>query len=163
MTTTPTTAIAPPPVLARSADPLRKLYKVFLSYSTNNFPLVEGFRDVLKAANVDVFFAHQSVQAGEKLTAKLTGAITGCDVFVLIWSKEAKKSRWVDREIFLAMNQGKKIIPVILDGTPLPDALKDVKYLEAGTDSTLAMELLKGIIGDGADRKALIYIVGGLL
>jgi hypothetical protein len=124
---------------------------------------VRECREVLKSGNIDVFFADESVVEGERLSDKIHKAIRGCDKFVLMWSERAKQSGWVQQEIGAALSQGKTILPIVLDGTDLPDMLKDVKYLPADTDFPDALERLKKIAETEADRKSVNYLIGGAL
>ncbi len=47
---------------------------------------------------------------------------------MLVWSKYAEKSPWVQCEWISAVNLKKRVIPVKLDGTTLPQALANTLW-----------------------------------
>ena len=74
------------------------------------------------------------------MSAKISEAIAGCDLFVLLWSANAKASDWVPQEIGKAHSLGKTILPLVLDeGLSLPGFISDLKYLPVFRDSQTAM------------------------
>lgn len=107
-------------------------YKVFISYSTNDFPIVEHVRRLLTSPEVEVFIAEYSVTPSQQLDEKVLAAIKTCDLFVLLWSRNSKSSEWVPQEIGVARGLDKTILPIVLeDGLDLPAFIRDLKYLPA--------------------------------
>jgi hypothetical protein len=51
---------------------------------------------------------------------------------VLVWSKHAAQSPWVQSEWIAAANLGKPIVPVRLDKTPLPQSLGNTLWRQGG-------------------------------
>ena len=106
------------------------MYKVFVSYSTNDLKNVSELQQSLTGTGVEVFVAEHSVVASEVLSAKISKAIEECDLFVLLWSSSAKASEWVPQEIGKAHSLKKVILPLVLeDGLSLPGFISDLKYL----------------------------------
>lgn len=107
-------------------------YRVFVSYSTNDFPTVEHVRRLLASHEVEVFIAEYSVSPGQPLDDNIIAAIKACDLFVLLWSRNSKASEWVPQEIGIARGNDKTILPIVLeDGLNLPAFIRDLKYLPA--------------------------------
>lgn len=107
-------------------------YKVFVSYSTNDFPIVEYVRRILSSPEVEVFIAEYSVPPGSPLDQSILQAIQTCDMFVLLWSRNSKASDWVPQEIGVARGQNKTILPIVLEpGLQLPAFISNLKYLDA--------------------------------
>lgn len=107
-------------------------YRVFISYSTNDFPIVEHVRRLLTSPEVDVFIAEYSVSPSQVLDEKVLAAIKSCDLFVLLWSRNSMASEWVPQEIGVARGVDKTILPIVLeDGLNLPAFIRDLKYLPA--------------------------------
>ena len=116
------------------------MFKVFVSYSTHDLKNVNELQQSLDGTGVEVFVAEHSVSASEHLSAKISEAIAGCDLFVLLWSANAKASDWVPQEIGKAHSLGKTILPLVLDeGLSLPGFISDLKYLPVFRDSQTAM------------------------
>jgi len=143
-------------------------YKIFLSYWTGALPEVRECRDILKQPTVEVFLADESVREGEKLTPTIQEAVRECDLFTLMWSAGAKGRPWVHQEIGAALSQKKKILPILLDDSKLPDNLRDVKYFKAHDDVGAMRERLRELVRSEAEKKgynelAAITALGMLL
>jgi hypothetical protein len=65
---------------------------------------------------------------------------------ILIWSRSAGHSEWVERHILFAQRLKKSILPIILDGTDLPSTLVSVTPVIAQTPCTgVAAKLLSSL------------------
>jgi len=107
-------------------------YKVFVSYSTKDIQVVQFVKQSLENSIVEVSVAEYSVFPGEQLNTGIIDAIKNCDLFVLLWSRNAKYSDYVPQEIGVARGYSKTILPVVLeDGLQLPGFINDLKYLPA--------------------------------
>jgi len=89
-------------------------FKVFVSYSSRDLKNVQQFNNIINESDIDVFVADHSLPPGGKLSECITSAINDCDIFIVLWSKNAKASNWVSQEIGQAYAQGKKILPLVL-------------------------------------------------
>lgn len=118
-------------------------YKVFVSYSTHDLSLVNQIKQRLTSSAVSVFVAEYAVAPGQPLSATIINEIKTCDLFILLWSQNAKSSEWVPQEIGVATAAGKTIVPVLLEKElALPGFLKEQKYLSAYDDPSEALEWL---------------------
>lgn len=130
------------------------MYKVFVSYSTHDLPDVTLLKESLKDSGVEVFVAHDSVKPSGKLSEEISAAITSCDLFVLVWSENAKNSDWVPQEIGKAHQMHKKILPIVLtQGLNLPGFITDLKYLDAFRDKPRAIASIREQILEGFREK----------
>lgn len=122
---------------------------VFVSYSFKD-KLAATLVGTLRAnREVRVFIAHQQ-QAAPGTSIRewvLRNGLQRCDVLLLLWSRRAAESEWVEEEVGLARQLGKPIVPLMLEeDAELPPALSDIQALrldrnpEAGM-SWLAMHL----------------------
>lgn len=115
-------------------------FKVFISYSTKDLPIVDKIKNLVQNSDVEVFVAEYSVLPSESLSVSIEQAIKSCDLFVLIWSKNSQESSWVPQEIGIAKAIGKRILPIVLNpNLPLPGFIRDLKYLDntKGPNETL--------------------------
>ena len=123
------------------------MFKVFVSYSTDDLKNVTALQKVLEPTGVQVFVAEHSVLPSEPLAARISAAIAGCDMFVVLWSANAKASEWVSQEIGKAHSLGKPILPLLLtEGLSLPGFISDLKYLPLYGDSTAAFDQARDMI-----------------
>jgi hypothetical protein len=73
--------------------------KIFISYSRADVEWAEKLANSLRAANHEVFFDRRSLRAGENWETQILGSLTACDHLIVLWSRSAKESTWVTREV----------------------------------------------------------------
>ena len=123
------------------------MFKVFVSYSTHDLKNVTEVQQSLAGTGVEVFIAEHSVSASEQLSEKISSAIGSCDLFILLWSVNAKASDWVSQEIGKAHSLQKTILPLVLDeGLALPGFISGLKYLSVYRDSQAAIAEAQDIV-----------------
>ena len=119
-------------------------YKVFVSYSTKDIPNVDSLRQFLQFPDVECFVSEYTVAPGAPIAATTKAAILGCDLFVLLWSKNAMGSEWVSQEIGIAHGNNKPILPFVLEqGLALPGFIKELRYVAAFQNPQQAMYSLR--------------------
>ena len=117
------------------------MLKVFVSYSTIDLQNVAELQRALAGTGMKVFVADHSVLPSQSLAPTISRAIEACDIFVLIWSKNAKASEWVSQEIGQALSLRKQILPLVLtEGMALPGFISGLKYVQVFKDP------VKGIV-----------------
>lgn len=102
----------------------------FISYAREDGSAAKVLEAGLQENGISVWRDQQSLQAGQDWPEALGEAIAAQDCFVLLWSAHAHGSNFVKREWNSAFAQNKPILPVRLDGTPLPPSLRAVHSLE---------------------------------
>jgi uncharacterized protein YjbI with pentapeptide repeats len=93
----------------------------FISFSSKDCDFVEQLYSDLQRAGVRCWFAPESLQTGEKFKASIDNAIRRYEKFLVVLSKHALKSGWVQHELEVALQKehhGKPsvIYPLRLDG-----------------------------------------------
>lgn len=114
-----------------------KPYKnAFVSYSSMDrnevIKRIQGF----EALGINVFQDFKSLKAGEDWEGKLFQKIPESDLFLLFWSSNAQKSKWVEKEWKYALKNQKAnpmhapdIIPILIEGPPPIQPPKQLKHL----------------------------------
>ena len=92
---------------------------VFISYSSIEYNTASNVRSILQQNGIECWMAPESIPAGSDYGEEIPTAIENCDAFVLILSENAQNSRWVPREIDLAITNDKIIIPLHIDDKQL--------------------------------------------
>ncbi|MHB8201692.1 MAG: toll/interleukin-1 receptor domain-containing protein [Acidithiobacillus sp.] len=129
-------------------------FKVFVSYSTHDITQVTQLQQQLIGTSIEVFVAEHSVAPSQDLALAITTAIEQCDLFVLLWSKNAQTSAWVPQEIGKATALKKKILPLVLDdGINLPGFIQNLKYLPVHQNPTVALVQARQIIVGAYEQK----------
>jgi hypothetical protein len=123
------------------------MFKVFVSYSTLDLKNVERLQQSLAGTGVEVFVAEDSVRPSESLPDRLSQAIAACDMFVVLWSANAKASGWVSQEIGKAHSLGKPILPLVLeDELPVPGFIGQIKYIPMYRDVESGMAIAQATV-----------------
>ncbi len=116
----------------------------FISHSKHDGDTARRLAMELRQMGKDVWIYSDGIQPGENLPVQINGALKKCKVFMLLWSKNAKKSKWVELEWSAAMmNHKRTIISCLLDQTRLPDLLQTYRYIDFRDFNIGWSELLK--------------------
>ena len=94
---------------------------VFVSYSSKEFEIAEEIRRRIEGAGVATWMAPASIEGGTSYAEQIPRAIRACGLFVLVMSSRAMASIWVSREVDRALNEGKRILPFVIEDAPLTD------------------------------------------
>jgi TIR domain len=139
----------------------RMAYNVFISYSTKNLKIVNWLRSTLhRPGMTEVFAAEYSVSPSQPLNDEIERAIRACNLFVLLWSHDARSSEYVPQEIGLAKGCNKRILPIVMDDNlRVPGFISNLKYLPAHKDWEGSFKWLKQFVDANSqklkDAKAL--------
>src|SRR5512135_148894 len=103
---------------------------VFISYARADRAAVDQAVDLLRAGGVRVFLDIASIEFGARWKDALMNALRRCERVMVFWSRAAAASEWVEREWRYALELGKKIVPTLLDPTPLPPELAEFQAVK---------------------------------
>ena len=106
---------------------------IFISYSSKDREKAEQLAELLASAGLSVWIDKQGIGAATSWSGEITQAITDCKVFVVLLSPNSITSHNVSKEVSLASERKKKILPVDLIPTDLPN---DLAYHLAGIQRT---------------------------
>ncbi len=105
-------------------------YDIFVSYSSVHRDLVNPLVQLLQVANRYVFLDFRDIEPGDKWEQDLLPALKRSKKVVVIWCIHASRSEWVLREVEIAVRGKKRIIPVLIDDTPLPENLAQFQWID---------------------------------
>ncbi len=116
----------------------------------------------------DVWFDEWEIGPGDSITGGVERGLSECDVFVLLWSAAAGASKWVGAELGAYLkkrieNGSIRIIPVMLDDTPLPMLVADYRGFKVTSDCPLdkvAVEITGKKPGIEVARLMLDHLLG---
>jgi hypothetical protein len=91
---------------------------LFISYSRQDVETIKALAAVLKQHGWSVWF-DEHLQAGASFDRVIEQALTKAQAVIVAWSKNSVNSDWVRAEAAFAQESG-KLLPIRLDGTPLP-------------------------------------------
>jgi len=127
---------------------------VFLSHSSKDKPFVRALAQRLKNAGIRLWLDEAEMRVGDSLIEKLSVALEGVDFLIVVLSRASVKSRWVQKEVEIAMNdeikkRKVKVLPILKEAVPLPVFLKGKVYLDFTNKSSRAKageKLIKDIL-----------------
>ena len=94
---------------------------VFISYKSEESAEADKVRRALETSGISCWMAPESIPGGRSYAEVIPAAIRRCSVFVLILTEKSQSSQWVKRELDRAINEGKRVMPFILENTRLDD------------------------------------------
>lgn len=94
---------------------------VFISYSTQNQSMADAMNQLLIKNDIETWMAPDNILGGKKYSGIIVKAIQECSCVLLMFSEAAQNSEWVVREIELAINYKKPVIPVQLENFIMND------------------------------------------
>jgi hypothetical protein len=103
---------------------------LFVSYSRVDEGLIVPVVDLLRLTDAVVFRDRDSIRAGDRWRQTIDQAIDECTECLVFWCEHALCSEEIAREFGRALRLGKKIVPVLLDNSPLTSELKEFHAID---------------------------------
>ena len=119
--------------------------KIFISYSHLDKSFAVKLKTKLEEKKLDIFLAETELRPGDQWPKEIEINLKTRDVFILIWSKNAKKSKWVYAEIAYAVKNINKIFVVCLDNCEIQPLLADRQAIFHSSLENTVNEILKGL------------------
>ena len=113
--------------------------RVFISHSHADKEYVERLIAQLKERGVQTWYSVADIRKGALWTAEIRKAISQCNWMTVIVSKNSANSKWIRREVDLALTAGHledRIIPVVIDDTDLREVNEYLPTMQAISYST---------------------------
>ena len=101
---------------------------IFISYSRKDLDSAEKIVNALAKDNLETWIDWKNIPPGEQFTIEIEHGIEGSDVFLFLISPDSVKSDWCEKEIIIAINNGKRIIPILIRNTEIKE-IKELKEL----------------------------------
>ncbi len=115
---------------------------IFISYSSKDRAQAEQLRELLASAGLSVWIDNSGIDVATSWSGEISKAIEDCKALVLLLSPTSIESENVRKEVSLAAERKKKILPLDLEPVTLPH---DFAYHLAGIQHT-AMTNIDSII-----------------
>ena len=99
-------------------------YDVFISYSTCDQKVADDICAYLEKNGIKCFIASRDIPAGEVFADCIVNALEESMMMVVVCSDNCNRSKQVSRELELASEDGKLMLPFRIDNAPLKGAKK---------------------------------------
>ncbi len=108
---------------------------IFLSHSSADNTFAKRLGTALAQNGVRVWIDEAEIRVGDGLLQKITEGITGMEYLGVILSPKSVKSRWVQKELHIAMieeieDRRIKVLPIYYRGCTIPAFLRDKVYAD---------------------------------
>lgn len=113
-------------------------YDIFMSYSRFDQEFATILSRDLSNVGCSIWMDINGIESGQEFARVIMDAIKESNTFLLLCSKNAYDSRFIIREMEYAIALQKRIIPIIIDDTPMPHRflfrLSNINYLSIKHD-----------------------------
>ncbi len=135
-------------------------FDVFLSHSSKDKPAVRELAARLKKDGLKVWLDEEQVRPGDSIVLRIEEGLKNSRVLVLVMSKAADDSDWVQIErgtiMFLdPANRQRRLVGLRLDDAPIRDILKQFAYIDWRTRDSIAYMKLLEACRPHADRETM--------
>lgn len=108
---------------------------IFISHSTKDNDKTDQIADILKKAGFDVWVDFESIRDGTRWVKEIETGINTCDAVVVVWSKSAQESEWVEKECLYALDSKKPMFIALIEKVRLRLYVINIQY----TDCTISL------------------------
>ena len=95
--------------------------EVFISYASQDREKILDLVERLGSAGVPVWIDQMGIEGATMWSQEIVAAIRGCKVLILAISKNSADSENVVKEVALASESRKRILPVYLEQSEIPE------------------------------------------
>ena len=88
---------------------------VFISYAREDQTYVRNLADSLRKRGFEPWMDDR-LRSGDRWWQTIDEAIQECAAFIVVMTPDSNKSEWVEREVMLALDEQKPILPLLLRG-----------------------------------------------
>src|SRR5579883_2298183 len=127
---------------------------IFISYSRHDSEHALQLAERLRASGADVWMDSLALAAAETWSAEIVNAINSARLFFILLSPSSVASHNVNKELSLASEKRKTIVPIVIEKCPLSEsmeyALAGVQRVSITNEEALERTFAKlGITGNG--------------
>jgi TolB-like protein/Flp pilus assembly protein TadD len=106
---------------------------IFISYSSKDKEQATVLTELLASAGLSVWIDQSGIEAATSWSEEIVDAIDSCSAFIVMLSRSSIESHNVVKEVSLASEKRKKILPLDVEPVELP---KNMQYALAGIQRT---------------------------
>lgn len=124
-------------------------YDIFISYSRKDAPLVDSIVAHLEKSGFSIWLDRDGVESGDAFKRVIVKAIEDSQCVLFFSSVHSNISEWTAKEIGIAVDEKKYIIPIRIDNSKYNSEIKfdliNLDYIDL-TDSAFRSEMLTKLI-----------------
>lgn len=117
--------------------------KIFFSYSRQDASdFAQKLATDLGQQGYDAWIDLEGIRAGREWDVEIEKALNDCDCLLFFESEHAVTSKNVLDEVYYALEQGKKVIPIIVKDSKTPYRLQRLQHIDLSQDYTKGLNQL---------------------
>lgn len=97
---------------------------VFLSHKTEDRSIVEKVAAFLEENGIPCWYAPRDIPYGEHYNTEIPDALKNVESVLVFITERTAQSTGVPREVNIALNNNKRVMPIFIDKVPLPSNLE---------------------------------------
>lgn len=127
----------------------------FLSYARADAPIALKFADDLIAGGLSLWVDQYDIRPSQHWDRAVETAVRGCGGFIVILSPRSVASANVADEVSVAVDDGKTIIPILIEKCTPPLRITRMQYIDATLDHDAALARCLAAAGKAAGAPAM--------
>lgn len=104
--------------------------KIFISYAHEDQQFVDKLYEELHSSPYEILIDKHEIHVGDNIKEKLDEMLVVSDYVLFVGSKNSIDSNWASIEIEKAKKLKKKILPLKIDETNMPEFIRDTMYAD---------------------------------
>lgn len=117
----------------------KKSKKILISYISSDLEEAVKINNYLSAKKINTQLIDSYIPVGEEITG-VKNIYKNIDIVIILISKDIHKTKNLKSFISIAINQKKKIFPILIDETKLPNNLSNYTYTDISNNEEYALE-----------------------
>lgn len=122
---------------------------IFFSYSRENSETVLELAKELRSAGADIWLDQLDIKPGTRWDQSIEDALASSQTLLVVLSKAAVGSNNVMDEVSYALEEGKTVVPVLLEECEIPFRLRRLQFADFTESHEKGMETLTQALGLG--------------
>ena len=114
----------------------------FISHSSKNREFVLDLVPQFEGEGLALWVDVHDIADGDTWPDAIQRGVEGCAALIVVWSAQSAASKWVKREVLLALRLNKPVFIALMDDTPLPIYLIDLQATDLRTRPNQAVKRL---------------------
>jgi tetratricopeptide (TPR) repeat protein len=137
---------------------------VFISYSREDQDFVIKLANNLKSHGIPIWLDQWNNTPGVTYPQATEKALFDCTCLLVVLSPSSVKSDWVQSECHAALDEGKKVVPILYQPCRIPIRLKLIQYIDftsISPDDEKSLEQVLRALGKGREQELSDWVKKG--
>ena len=131
-------------------------YDIFISYSRKDIEVVDRFCSILDSVGITYWIDREGIGA-DSFKSVIVEAIENSTIFVFFSSRNSNQSKWTAKEIGIAVDSDKTIIPLRIDDSPYNSEVRfdliNLNYYDLFNDYQKSLSAVLALIDEKLPHK----------